>query len=348
MKYTIAKKLFSTALNCFYSKVTVHGDWDIPDNQPVLFIANHNNAFIDPLLLTARLDRQVTFTAKHTLAKNPLLNVILKSFSVELLSRQIDRRAGDNAKANNAAVLTRLQHRLKEGGAVFIFPEGRSHCDTQMHEFKTGAARLALDYAKLAQNDETCKDLLVVPLGLHYSDKSVFRSDASIEIGEPISVKAWLLENPDTCPRQLTAHFKQAVQKSLDRISSRARQSTLKPHVPATGVHARYALPSFEKRVVGAPFAALGWVLNAVPFALTRLLVKKLSTDHDHPASAAIVVGPPLFAIAHAVQLLCVAAFGSIVLALLYVLLLLPASVLALKAVDQIFNVKQRYPAIQS
>jgi len=125
----------------------MHGHLHIPKDQPVLFVSNHSNAFIDPLLLTARLDRTVTFTAKNTLAKNPLLKVILKSFSAELLSRKIDRQAGDNGVKNNAAVMTRLQQRFREGGAVYIFPEGRSHCDTHMRDFKTGAACLALDYS---------------------------------------------------------------------------------------------------------------------------------------------------------------------------------------------------------
>jgi len=89
MKYAIAKKLFSTALNCFYSRADMHGHLDIPKDQPVLFVSNHSNAFIDPLLLTARLDRSVTFTAKNTLARNPISKMILKSVSVELLSRKL-------------------------------------------------------------------------------------------------------------------------------------------------------------------------------------------------------------------------------------------------------------------
>jgi len=121
MKYAIAKSLFSKALSCFYSDIHMHGSVDIDKDTPVLFVSNHCNAFIDPLLLTAQFDRPVTFTAKSTLAKNPLLNVILKSFSVELLLRQVDCTATDNAKEHNGRALARLQQRLENKGAVYIF-----------------------------------------------------------------------------------------------------------------------------------------------------------------------------------------------------------------------------------
>lgn len=113
---------------------------------------------------------------------------------------------------NNAAVMTRLQQRFREDGAVYIFPEGRSHCDTHMRDFKTGAARLALDYSVAAQGDQTQKDLLIVPLGLHYQDKSAFRSTADIKIGKPISMQTWLQDYPVAKPHDLTRHLKQRVQ----------------------------------------------------------------------------------------------------------------------------------------
>jgi len=140
MKYALAKKLYAKALGCFYSRVTVHDGNRIPQDQPVLFISNHSNAFIDPLLITANTSRRITFTAKSTLAQNPLLKMILKAFSVELLLRRADRVAGDNATAQNDAALNRLRDRLLENGCVYIFPEGRSHNDSRLREFKTGAA----------------------------------------------------------------------------------------------------------------------------------------------------------------------------------------------------------------
>jgi len=338
MKYTLAKKLFATALKTYYSKVSTNGFENIPRDQPVLFISNHNNAFIDPLLLAATLDRRITFTAKSTLAKNPLLNIILKSFSVELLSRKIDRSQNESGRSFNTSAFQRLEDKLHERSAVYIFPEGKSHNDPVLHKFKTGAARLALAYAESCAKLDKRNDLLIIPLGLHYSDKSTFRSHANIQVGEPLSLKAWLTENAITDIRALTDQFKMMVANSLDDQRRTIRKAALTVGSPSIkssfGDRYRY----WEKHVLGAPLGLLGGVLNLLPFAITAFFRRKLSTESDHPASAAIVVGPPVFTIAHSLQLTVLGALGSIFLVLLYILMLIPSSVLALKVFDHLFH----------
>jgi len=354
MLYAFAKKLFSTALNCFYSRVYVHGDAGIPENQAVLFISNHSNAFIDPLLLTSHMDRPVTFTAKSTLSKNPLLRVILKAFSVELLLRQSDKTQSDNLRAHNSLALHRLQQRLLDNGAVYIFPEGRSHDDRQLREFKTGAARLALSFAQQNKIHDADKDLLIVPLGLAYENKSAFRSTASIQFGEPLSLRTWTKEHPDADARVLTDQLKSMVETTLYEHKLRARRKALFVHTPTvsteeTGIVGRLAqLCRGGKRLVLTPLVILGSLLNALPLAITTGLVRLLSTDHDHPASAAIVVGPPVFVITHAVLLLVAAVFGSVFLAISYLLLLIPCTKISIKALDRFLAVSRTVPITSS
>ncbi len=340
MKYTMAKKIFAAALNVYYSKVSAQGLEKIPQNQPVLFISNHNNAFIDPLLLASTLERRITFTAKSTLAKNPLLNVILKSFSVELLSRKIDRTGSETGRSFNACAFERLEEKLHERGAVYIFPEGKSHNDPVLHKFKTGAARLALAYAEKCGGLDIENDLLIVPLGLNYSDKSTFRSHANIQVGEPLSLKAWLAGNSLSDVRGLTNQFRLMVSEAMDEQNSAIRKAALTVSQPSTragiGAHFRY----WQKRLLGAPLGILGGVLNLLPFAVTAFFRRILSTDRDHPASAAIVVGPPVFTIAHSLQLSVLGALGSLFLMLLYLLMLVPSSVLALRLFDHLFHRK--------
>lgn len=339
MKYIIARKLFSATLSGFYSDVSATGLNTLPSNQPVLFISNHCNAFIDPLLLASQLDRKVTFTAKNTLAKNPLLKLIIKSFSVELFSRRMDRSDNASGRTFNEEALQRLQNKLLNRGAVYIFPEGQSHNDIALRDFKTGAAKLALSYAQSGTSLDKSNDLLIVPLGLSYSDKSTFRSTANIQIGEPLSLRTWLRKYPDAPASVLTKHFKTMVEDALVTQEMLVRQKQLSVQAPLLESSLSDRFRRWEKRIIGIPLGVVGWLINALPFATSAFIVRLLSTDHDHPASAAVVVAPPIFALLHAIQLLSIGIFGSLFLALFYLLLLVPSSLFALKLFDSVFKI---------
>ena len=338
MKYLMAKKLFSTALHSFYSSITVDGLERIPKDQPVIFISNHCNAFVDPMLLVTHLDRHVTLTAKSTLSRNPILKIIINAFSVELLSRSRDRRKHESGKIFNSAALQRLQEKLHNKGAVYIFPEGRSHNDAALHRFKTGAAKLALDYAHGCVASNKDNDLLIVPLALKYCDKSVFRSTAGIRVGTPLSMREWLSEHHHNNTQGLTDQFRTmvedalAIQKSKGKSVAQSIKASF--HLSRPGI----LFGSLEKRLIGTPLSAIGCLLNALPFCITAMLMRIFSSDHDHPASVAIVIGPPVFVSIHCLQFLLMAFGGSKFLALLYLLLLIPGTVLASKAFDDIFG----------
>jgi hypothetical protein len=62
-----------------------------------------------------------------------------------------------------------------------IAPEGASHSDPKLRPLKTGAARIALGCF-------TTEPLSIVPVGLFYTEKGVFRSAALVVFGAPIAV----------------------------------------------------------------------------------------------------------------------------------------------------------------
>ena len=341
MKYLMAKNLFSTALHSFYSSITIDGLERIPKDQPVIFISNHCNAFVDPMLLVTHLDRHVTLTAKSTLTRNPILNIIVNAFSVELLSRSRDRSKHESGKTFNSAALQRLQDKLHNKGAVYIFPEGRSHNDAALHRFKTGAAKLALDYAHSCAASNKDNDLLIVPLALKYCNKSVFRSTAGIRVGTPLSMQEWLSEHHHDNTHGLTEQFRTMVENALAIQKSEGKNVAQPNKAPFHLSRRGILFGSLEKRIIGTPLSAIGCFLNALPFCITAVLMRVFTSDHDHPASVAIVIGPPVFVSIHCLQFLLMAFGGSKFLALLYLLLLIPGTVLALKAFDDIFGSKK-------
>ena len=202
MIYRFVRALWAAALFGFFRRVSVQGRENVPARGPVLFVANHANAFVDPLLILTRMRRPVTLTAKSTLRDNPLLRLLMRALNVLEFHRAQDVEQGADP-ARNADAMAACRRRLAEGGAVCIFPEGVSHSDPRLRPFKTGAARIALDYAR-SEEARRGGPLLLIPVGVHYEAKKRFRSAAGLLFGAPMDVDAWLAAHPAANARALT------------------------------------------------------------------------------------------------------------------------------------------------
>jgi 1-acyl-sn-glycerol-3-phosphate acyltransferase len=236
--YRFVRALWRAALFGFFRRVDVQGRGNVPERGPVLFVANHTNAFVDPLLIITRIERPVTLTAKSTLKRNPLLRLLMRALNVVEFHRAQDVEQGADP-AKNVDALSACRRRLAEGGAVCIFPEGVSHSDPGLRPFKTGAARIALDF--VAHHPS----LAVVPVGLHFEAKERFRSAAGIVFGEPFDAGEWRRAHPEAGPRELT-----------DLVEARIRELT-------TSYAAERDVETFTRaaellEVAGVPPAPLG------------------------------------------------------------------------------------------
>ncbi|HSL71001.1 MAG TPA: lysophospholipid acyltransferase family protein [Longimicrobiales bacterium] len=200
--YWLFRALWSAALFAFFRRIDVQGRERVPARGPVLIVANHTNAFVDPLLVLTELRRPVSLTAKSTLRGNPLLAVVMRALHVIEFQRSQDRAAGADPRRNVEA-FEACRRRLAEGGCIVIFPEGVSHSDAALRPFKTGAARIALEF--LEQSPGTA--LTIVPAGLHYEAKERFRSAAGVVFGEPFDAQVWRRSHPDANARELTAEL---------------------------------------------------------------------------------------------------------------------------------------------
>ena len=64
-------------VDLFYRRVEVTGLDNVPRQGPVLFVANHYNGLVDPMLVLRVVERPVVFVAKSTLWKIPVLGTVL-------------------------------------------------------------------------------------------------------------------------------------------------------------------------------------------------------------------------------------------------------------------------------
>jgi hypothetical protein len=93
---------------------------------------------------------------------------------------------------------------LLAGEAVQIYPEGRSHSEPALAPLRTGAARIALR----AEDESGWRlGLAIVPIGLTYTRKTLFRGRALAVVGKPFEIggyeSAWR-QDPIAAARRLT------------------------------------------------------------------------------------------------------------------------------------------------
>jgi 1-acyl-sn-glycerol-3-phosphate acyltransferase len=176
---------FGTALRLFFRRIeTVNADI-VPKGTGVVFVMNHPNGLIDPALVFVALPRKISFLAKSTLFRMPVISFLLKTVEALPLYRKID--AGEDV-SKNQKTFELCREMLQRGGSIALFPEGVSHNSPKLLPAKTGAARIALGAVSVAKTTEPL-DLRIVPVGLYYTSKTTFRSEALLHFGEPFNVE---------------------------------------------------------------------------------------------------------------------------------------------------------------
>ena len=174
----------SITISLFFRRIELAGAENLPEKSGLIFVSNHPNALIDPALVFVALPRRIAFLAKSTLFKIPVFALLIRTVGALPLYRQQDTGADVSKNQETFAVARDL---LKKGGAIAIFPEGISHNETKLQPLKTGAARIALGAVSIGESSSS-PDLKIVPVGLFYTNKTTFRSEALLHFGKPIDV----------------------------------------------------------------------------------------------------------------------------------------------------------------
>lgn len=126
----VAGFMFHTLLPVRY-----HGVEKLRDREaPYVLIANHVHA-LDPIVVAYPVKRyQTVFLAKKELAKNALIERLLKKLHCILVDRH-----NTDMEAMRACMKT-----LRNGQVLVIFPEGTRHHEGQMEQIESGASLIVM------------------------------------------------------------------------------------------------------------------------------------------------------------------------------------------------------------
>ena len=207
--------IVSLSLRLFFRRIETVNASQVPYKDALIFVINHENGLIDPALVFVSLPRKMSFLAKSTLFKMPIISSILRIVEALPVYRRID--SADVSK--NKITFHASHDLLQKGGTIALFPEGVSHNSPKLLPIKTGAARIALgaisDYSEQI-------DLKIVPVGLYYTSKTRFRSEALLHFGEPFTVEPVELEPDGDLPRDEVKDLTRKMEVALRKVTVNA------------------------------------------------------------------------------------------------------------------------------
>ena len=185
MIYKFFEFIFKIAVRIYFKNKVISGRENIPKGKPVLFVANHPGAFMDPIVIGSYTGRSLYYIARGESFQNKFAAWFFKKIHMIPVYR---KEQTPELTHKNEAVFDACYKHFENRRALMIFPEGTSKIEYRLRKVKSGAARIALG-AEAKNNFEL--GLTIVPVGITYSNPMNFRTDVQLNFGKAIPIETY-------------------------------------------------------------------------------------------------------------------------------------------------------------
>lgn len=203
--YEFFKLYVTIGLRFYFRKFIVKGANNIPKKGAVIFTCNHQNAFLDALVLACTNNRYTHYWVRADVFKSKIARFFLGSFNLMPVYRIRD---GWQALALNDKIFAYCVKLLQKEDAILLFPEGNHSFQRRVRPLSKGFTRLIFE--RLSQDPS--QQIYVVPTGINYVEHMAFGTDMSIYYGEPILCNPYF--DPLNIPQSATS-LKDAVAEGM-------------------------------------------------------------------------------------------------------------------------------------
>lgn len=166
-----------------YLRMSVEGQDNVPEVQPVVFAANHLS-FIDSIVLPLSVSRPIYYLAKADYFESWRTRWFFRAAGCVPTKRS--KGKGDGALEAGVEI-------LRSGDPIGIYPEGTRSPDGRLYRGKTGPVRMALE-----------AEVPIIPVGIEGTDKvqpsgsyGVRRHPVTVRLGEPLDLSRYRDQRQD-------------------------------------------------------------------------------------------------------------------------------------------------------
>ncbi len=159
-----------------------------PKNKAIIYLSNHQNALLDPLLIAIKSKHQNFFLTRAAVFKNPTVAKVLNSFQMLPVYRIID---GVDTIEKNKAIFTRCSNLLHHKKSIILFPEGSHNLKRKVRPLKKGFLRIIEETLQRYPNTE----IAIIPVGVNYQNPTEWGDSMSVYFGNHISPNEFWKDN---------------------------------------------------------------------------------------------------------------------------------------------------------
>jgi 1-acyl-sn-glycerol-3-phosphate acyltransferase len=165
----------------FFRRIFYSNLQKVPMEKPLIFAGNHQNSFMDGILVGAYLTQPVHFLMRADMFRNPVAKFCLNELNVWPVYRFEE---GLENVHKNTDTFRYIYKVLKKNGNYIVFAEGICVQEKRLQKLRKGTARMAFGAEELHG-----LDVHIVPVGINYTYPASFRKEVLINFDDPFSIK---------------------------------------------------------------------------------------------------------------------------------------------------------------
>lgn len=165
----------------FFRRIFYSNLKKVPLEKPLLFVGNHQNSFMDGILVGSYLPQPIHFTMRADMFRKPFARFCLRELNVSPVYRIEE---GFENVHKNLESFRGIYDVLKKNGNFIMFSEGICVQEKRLQKLRKGTARLAF-----GAEEQFGLDVNIVPVGINYTYPAQFRKEVMINFHDPFSIR---------------------------------------------------------------------------------------------------------------------------------------------------------------
>lgn len=228
---------------------------------PIILAVNHPNAFMDPIVLTTlAYPPRLRYLARGDAFKKGIITAILESFGIIPIYRIQD--GGKEGLKKNDETYDRVKSLLTRNKKIIIFAEGLCIQERRLRPLKKGVPRMILG----AMESGELNNLIVVPVGINYTDPSQFQNTIFCNVGEPIKMIDYMAaykEAPAKTMNQFLADLTPRMKELIVHINHQRSEEVIE-HLEEVCRHDYYAQKKYSIKNLEHDFKFSNYIVEII------------------------------------------------------------------------------------